>query len=180
MKALPAILIAASLAILPGCMRHSVETTNEIKPIHIVIDVNVKVDKALDNFFAPQDGSSAAMPQAVSFEDALKPVDAKSPPPKEVMMGRFIARNGEIKKLKAKGLLGEDAKGFLLFVSDVKESENVVAAENADRAVVYERVAKGQGSTPEKVAQLKAQKNANEAKSGEFVQDASGKWSQKK
>lgn len=35
-----------------GCTRHEVEMKPvEIKPIHITIDVNVKVDRALDNFF---------------------------------------------------------------------------------------------------------------------------------
>ena len=35
-----------------GCTQHKVEVAPvEVKPIHITIDVNVKVDKALDNFF---------------------------------------------------------------------------------------------------------------------------------
>ena len=35
-----------------GCTQHKVEVAPvEIKPIHITIDVNVKVDRALDNFF---------------------------------------------------------------------------------------------------------------------------------
>jgi hypothetical protein len=35
-----------------GCTQHRVEVAPvEVKPIHITIDVNVKVDKALDNFF---------------------------------------------------------------------------------------------------------------------------------
>ena len=39
-----------------GCTQHKVEVAPvEIKPIHITIDVNVKVDKALDNFFSDID-----------------------------------------------------------------------------------------------------------------------------
>ena len=39
-----------------GCTRHKVEVgLVEIKPIHITIDVNVKVDKALDDFFSDID-----------------------------------------------------------------------------------------------------------------------------
>jgi hypothetical protein len=35
-----------------GCTQHKVEVAPvEVKPIHITIDVNVKVDKALDDFF---------------------------------------------------------------------------------------------------------------------------------
>jgi hypothetical protein len=54
------------LAILPlFCMglancqtRHTVELSPvEIKPIHITIDVNVRVDRALDNFFGDIDNT---------------------------------------------------------------------------------------------------------------------------
>jgi len=45
-----------------GCTKHEVETRSqvevapvEIKPIHITIDVNIKVDRALDDFFSDID-----------------------------------------------------------------------------------------------------------------------------
>ena len=45
-----------------GCTKHEVETKSqvevapvEIKPIHITIDVNIRVDKALDDFFSDID-----------------------------------------------------------------------------------------------------------------------------
>jgi hypothetical protein len=41
-----------------GCTRHKVEVAPvEVKPIHITIDVNVKVDKALDDFFGDIDSA---------------------------------------------------------------------------------------------------------------------------
>ncbi len=41
-----------------GCTQHKVEVAPvEIKPIHITIDVNVKVDRALDNFFGDIDAA---------------------------------------------------------------------------------------------------------------------------
>ena len=41
-----------------GCTQHRVEVAPvEIKPIHITIDVNVKVDRALDNFFGDIDAA---------------------------------------------------------------------------------------------------------------------------
>ena len=41
---------------LSACTRHEVEVKPvEIKPIHITIDVNVKVDRALDDFFGDID-----------------------------------------------------------------------------------------------------------------------------
>ncbi|HHT9124640.1 MAG TPA: hypothetical protein ACFYD6_02360 [Candidatus Brocadiia bacterium] len=39
-----------------GCTRHEINVAPvEIKPIHITIDVNVKIDKALDDFFQDLD-----------------------------------------------------------------------------------------------------------------------------
>ena len=46
------------LLALPGCTQHKVEVAPvEVKPIHITIDVNVKVDRALDNFFGDIDAA---------------------------------------------------------------------------------------------------------------------------
>jgi hypothetical protein len=42
----------AVLAASAACTQHRVEVAPvEVKPIHITIDVNVRVDRALDNFF---------------------------------------------------------------------------------------------------------------------------------
>jgi len=42
-----------------GCTRHEVDVKPvEIKPIHITIDVNVKVDRALDDFFSDIDDAA--------------------------------------------------------------------------------------------------------------------------
>jgi len=48
-----------------GCTRHEIETKSEvaiapveIKPIHITIDVNIKVDRALEDFFGDIDKAS--------------------------------------------------------------------------------------------------------------------------
>ena len=42
-----------------GCTRHTVEVEPvEVKPIHITIDVNVKVDRALDDFFSEVDSAA--------------------------------------------------------------------------------------------------------------------------
>ena len=41
-----------------NCTQHKVEVAPvEVKPIHITIDVNVKVDKALDDFFSDVDAA---------------------------------------------------------------------------------------------------------------------------
>jgi Skp family chaperone for outer membrane proteins len=48
-----------------GCTKHTVETRSqievapvEVKPIHITIDVNIRVDRALDDFFSDIDESA--------------------------------------------------------------------------------------------------------------------------
>jgi hypothetical protein len=51
---LGAILVLATL----GCTQHKVEVAPvEVKPIHITIDVNVKVDRALENYFGDIDAA---------------------------------------------------------------------------------------------------------------------------
>ena len=51
-----ALLAALVLLLLPGCTRHAVQVAPiEIKPIHITIDVNIKVDRALDDYFGDLD-----------------------------------------------------------------------------------------------------------------------------
>lgn len=46
------------LILLGGCTKHEIDSRHEIdvkpleiKPIHITIDINIKVDRALDDFF---------------------------------------------------------------------------------------------------------------------------------
>ena len=63
-KALGTISILLLLMTL-GCTKHEVETKSqvevapvEIKPIHITIDVNIRVDRALDDFFSDIDESA--------------------------------------------------------------------------------------------------------------------------
>jgi hypothetical protein len=50
-----------------SCTKHKVEVAPvEIKPIHITIDVNVKIDKALDDFFGDIDKTSKSLDQKAS------------------------------------------------------------------------------------------------------------------
>ncbi len=56
------LLIFFTCMMLCGCTKHEIESRHEIqvaplevKPIHITIDINIKVDRALDDFFADID-----------------------------------------------------------------------------------------------------------------------------
>jgi hypothetical protein len=81
-----------------------------------------------------------------------------------------------IKELKAKGIVGEDNKGFLQFVGGKKAKADVVAAENKDRKTVYAAIAKQQGTTAELVGKRRAVQIAKKADKGEWVQDTAGNW----
>ncbi len=49
-------ILSAGLIFFSACTKHEVDVKPvEIKPIHITIDINVKVDKALDDFFGDLD-----------------------------------------------------------------------------------------------------------------------------
>ena len=85
-----------------------------------------------------------------------------------------------IKQLKSQGIVGENNKGYLQFVGGNKAKADVVAAENKDRKTVYTAIAKQQGTTAELVGKRRALQIAKKAAPGEWVQDAGGKWIQKK
>ena len=100
-------------------------------------------------------------------------------PSSQEIQARMIARLPTIKALKDKGLVGENNKGFLEFIGQQKEKQDVVTAENQDRQQVYEAIAKQQGTTVELVGQHRAIQIAQKAQPGEWLQDANGKWYQK-
>jgi hypothetical protein len=48
--------LGISLLSMTACTKHEIEVKPvEIKPIHITIDINVRIDKALDDFFGDLD-----------------------------------------------------------------------------------------------------------------------------
>jgi len=92
---------------------------------------------------------------------------------------RMIDRLPVIISLKDRGIIGENNKGYLEFVGQKKEKADVVMAENEDRRMVYEAIAKQQGTTVEVVGKHRAAQIANKAEPGEWLQDANGKWYKK-
>lgn len=57
---LPIALVAAPLLLATGCVNVKTEPI-EVKPIHITVDVNVKVERALEDFFGDLDKKSATI-----------------------------------------------------------------------------------------------------------------------
>ena len=85
-----------------------------------------------------------------------------------------------VKGLKNKGLVGEDSRGFLAYVTEKKVAEEVVKAVNADRLKAYQKIAVEHKVSVDEVGKNRAVQLAAEASPGEWIQAADGKWQQKK
>ena len=89
----------------------------------------------------------------------------------ESIKARMKTRLPIIVELKEKGVVGENKKGYLQFVGQKKEKEDVIAAENADRKKVYNHIAKKQGTTVQLVGERRALQIAKKAKPGTWLQE---------
>jgi uncharacterized protein YdbL (DUF1318 family) len=98
----------------------------------------------------------------------------------ESIKSRMKKRLPAIVALKDKGIVGESNRGYLQFPGSVKQKEDIVNAENADRKKVYAAIAKQQGVTRTVVEKRRAVQIAQKAKPGHWLQDEAGKWYQKK
>lgn len=92
---------------------------------------------------------------------------------------RMKERLPQVLALKAKGLVGENNQGYLQFVSAAKEQEDLVAAENADRRMAYEAIAKQQGTPVDLVGKRRALQLVEMAGPGEWLQNDAGQWYKK-
>ena len=93
---------------------------------------------------------------------------------------RMKARLPVINELKAKGIIGETNTGYLAYLGSVKEHADVIEAENRDRRLVYEAIARKTGVSAEVVGRRRARKIASIALPGHWLQDEKGRWYQKK
>ncbi|MBW2655332.1 MAG: YdbL family protein [Deltaproteobacteria bacterium] len=92
---------------------------------------------------------------------------------------RMKQRLPVIADLKAKGIIGEDNKGYLGFITDTRAQEGVIAADNKDRKMIYTHFAKQQNTSLEVVEKVQAKRKAERAKPGEFFQNPDGSWHKK-
>ena len=143
------LLAAAALAAAGGCIQ--VKTESEIKPIHITMDVNLKVDKDLDKAFAD--------------ENQQKP------------KGDFKA----VKEMVDRRAAGITNRAMLEARDSATDADRIlVAEENAKRIKRFSEVAKANGTTLEAVQRRYAAKMREKVSVGCWCQDDDGKWSQKK
>ena len=105
-RSLIATVSALTAATLTGCFSHTVDVKPvEVKPVHITLDVNLKVDKELDNYF---DESKSAEP--ATSTPATQPKQGEVDYSREAMIQRYKARKAVIADLKA--LNPKPAAGF--------------------------------------------------------------------
>ena len=144
------LLVSATLLSAAGCF--TVKTENEIKPIHITMDVNLKVDKELDKAFAD--------------ENMAKP------------KGDFA----EIKALLDRKAAGINSKALLEARDGATDDDKILITEaNARKLRRFNQIAKDSGVALEAVQKRSAKKLAEKipAQSGIWLQSEDGSWSQK-
>ena len=144
------LLVSATLLSAAGCF--TVKTESEIKPIHITMDVNLKVDKELDKAFVN--------------EDMKKP------------QGDFK----EIKALLDRKVAGINSKALLEARDGATDDDKILIAEsNAKKLKRFNQIAKDSGVSLEAVQKRSAKKLAEKIPtgSGVWLQAEDGAWSQK-
>jgi uncharacterized protein YdbL (DUF1318 family) len=96
----------------------------------------------------------------------------------EGIKSRMEARLPVIDALKARGIVGENNRGYLEFRGP-RENASVVEAENADRAALFQHIAAQQGTTADIVGRRFAIKFRDLTRPGEWYQDDAGAWRKK-
>ena len=143
-------LVSATLLSAAGCF--TVKTESEIKPIHITMDVNLKVDKELD--------------KALADENMKKP------------QGDFK----EIKAMLDRKAAGINSKALLEARDGATDDDKILIAEaNAKKLKRFNQIAKDSGVALEAVQKRSAKKIAEKipAGSGVWLQAEDGTWFQK-
>ena len=133
-----------------GCL--SVKTESEIKPIHITMDVNLKIDNKLDKTFA----------------------DDTRPKPQ----GNFA----ELKAVMDRQAAGYNNKALLEAREGATDDDKIfVAEENIRRMRRFEQIAKESDVPIEAVQKRQAARLREKipAGSGVWIQDADGAWTRK-
>ena len=131
-----------------GCIQ--VKTESEIKPIHITMDVNLKVDKELDKAFADE---NSGKPQG-SYKEVKALIERKA--------GGFT----NLAMLEARDGATDEDRIF-------------IAEENARRLKRFSEVAKSSGASLDSVQRRRAAKIREKLTPGSWYQDDAGTWLRK-
>lgn len=147
MKTELVVAVAAALCT-TGCIQ--LKTENEIKPIHITMDVNLKVDKDLDKAFADENQKSPKGDFKVMKD----------------LLDRKVAGVTNVAMLEARPGASDDDK-------------LAIADENAKRLKRFGGIAKTNGTSLETVQKRHVIKMREKMPAGVWYQDDAGKWLQK-
>jgi len=140
-------LAAAAALCTAGCIQ--LKTESEIKPIHITMDVNLKVDKDLDKAFADENAQSPKGDFRVA----------------KGLLDRKVAGVTSLAMLEARPGASDDDK-------------IAIAEENARRLKRFSEVAKKNGTSIETVQRRHAAKMREKLPAGVWRQDDAGRWQQ--
>ncbi|MEA1968662.1 MAG: DUF1318 domain-containing protein [Thermodesulfobacteriota bacterium] len=92
---------------------------------------------------------------------------------------RMKKRLPQIVQMKKQGIIGENFRGYLEFVSAKKINEALVANENRDRKKIYSAIAKQQNAAIKKVEELRGIQIVQKAHKGEYLKKKDGTWYKK-
>ena len=148
-------LILVSMSLVSGGCFH-VKTESEIKPIHITMDINLKVDKELDKAFADENTRNKQPPANSQF--------------------------AEVKAAMERGAVGVTNLALLTPREGASGDDKILVAEsNARRMKRFEEVAKNSGVGVEAVQKRQYRKmmEAIPAGSGVWYQNEDGSWAKK-
>ena len=130
--------------------------------------------------------SIAALTLAFAVAQALSAADDAA-----TIKKNMAERKPKIETLKKAGTVGENKTGYLEVMKDkdgkdvkiedadkkiVDDENKLIEAENKDRKAVYAAIAKKEGSTVDKVGELRAKQIRSKAAEGEYIQGEDGKW----
>ena len=146
----PVLAVSAVLLAAVGCI--SVKTESEIKPIHITMDINLKVDKEIDKAFADENVSKP--------KGDFKPI--------KDMLDRKAAGITNLAMLEARA-------------GATDEDRILIAESNARKMQRLAKIAKDSGVALEAVQKRSAKRFVEKipAGTGVWYQDDAGKWLQK-
>ena len=146
----PVLAVSAVLLAAVGCI--SVKTESEIKPIHITMDINLKVDKEIDKAFENENVSKP--------KGDFKPI--------KDMLDRKAAGVTNMAMLEARA-------------GATDEDKILIAESNAKKMQRLAKIAKDSGVALEAVQKRSARKFVEKipAGSGVWYQDDAGTWLQK-
>jgi uncharacterized protein YdbL (DUF1318 family) len=97
----------------------------------------------------------------------------------EDLKSRMHQRLPQIVDLKAKGKIGENNQGYLEARNGTAAFKGLIDAENKDRRMVYEAIAKQNNISIDVVGRRRAMQIAARADKGDWLQNEAGQWYQK-